>query len=67
MCTAMMRLKFLVMTHTKEDSKMKAFSVVFRDNITGQLCGGIVDQQELARLVNNTAITVCVTRQIWGA
>jgi hypothetical protein len=46
---------------------MKAFSVVFRDNITGQLYGGIVDQQELTRLVNNTAITVCVTRQIWGA
>lgn len=67
MCTAMMRLKFSVMTHTKENNKMKAFSVVFRDNITGQLYGGIVDQQELARLVGNTAITVCVTRQIWGA
>ena len=46
---------------------MKAFSVVFRDNATGQLYGGIVDQQELARLIGNTAITVCVTRQIWGA
>ena len=46
---------------------MKAFSVVFRDNATGQLYGGIVDQQELTRMVNNSAITICATRQIWGA
>ena len=45
---------------------MKAFSVVFRDNATGTLYGGIVDQQELTRMVNNSAITICVTRQIWG-
>ena len=48
----------------KEELKMKAFSVAFRDKLTGKLYGGIVDQEELARLVNNDAIMVCVTREM---
>ena len=43
---------------------MKMFSVAFRDKLTGKLYGGIVDQQELAKLVNNDAIMVCVTREL---
>ena len=44
---------------------MKAFSVSFRDVATGKLYGGVVDQEELARLVNNENIQVCCCREIW--
>lgn len=45
---------------------MKAFSVVFRCKLTGELYGGIVDQLELIKLVNNDAVVVCATREIGG-
>lgn len=43
---------------------MKAFSVVFRDKLTDKLYSGIVDKEELIRLVNNEAIKICVTTEL---
>ena len=43
---------------------MKIFSVTFRDKSTGKLYGGIVNQEELTKLVNNDTIVVCVTREV---
>ena len=44
---------------------MKAFSVVFRDIATDQLYAGVVNQEELAKLVCCTSVKVCCCHEIW--
>lgn len=44
---------------------MRAFSVVFRDVLTDELYGGVVNQQELTALVNNSAVKICCCAEIW--
>lgn len=43
---------------------MKSFSIVFRDKITDKLHSGVVNQEELVRLVNDETIKICVTTEL---